>query len=102
MSEDSAEKPGRDSLLFPTKDDGGIVKSFKSNAGKVVRNSSAGDDGTSMFKEADLIPQTQSSVPHQNIYGFQDLKASKKTAAQSYSDHFEPMKHQYSSIDPNL
>lgn len=56
MSEDSAEKAGRDSLLFPTKEDTGIVKAFKSNAGKVVRNSSAGDDGTTMFKEADLIP----------------------------------------------
>ena len=68
----------------------------------MVRNSSAGDDGTTMFKESELKQQAQQSAAHQNVYGFQDVKGSKKTAAQSYSDHFEPMQHHYSSIDPNL
>jgi hypothetical protein len=37
------------------------------------------------------------------MQGFKNnLAASKKTAAQSYSDNFEQMQHHYSSIDPNL
>jgi len=61
MSEDSVEKIERDSLLLMNKNDPVAGKLFKNQGNKVVRNSSAGEDSTIIFKDTALKLQVNPS-----------------------------------------
>ena len=61
MSEDSVEKNERDSLLLMNKNDPVAGKPFKNQGNKVVRNSSAGEDSTIIFKDTALKLQVNPS-----------------------------------------